>query len=92
MQDRVQQRLMDFHLAVVTDETQFPEFVHEGADAGSRGADHFRQRPLIETGIDRLRAAFLAEIGEQEQKAREPLLAGIEQLIDQILLDPAVAP
>ncbi len=56
---------MNLYPAVVTDEPQFPEFVHEGTHAGSRRADHLRQRPLIETCVDGLRAALLAEIGEQ---------------------------
>ena len=41
-------------------------------------------------GTDRLRAAFLAEIREQQKQPRKSLLARIEQLVDQILLDPAV--
>ena len=65
LQDRIQQRTVDLYVAVVTDEAQFPEFVHEGTDARSRRADHFRQRTLIETRIDGFRAALLAEIGEQ---------------------------
>jgi hypothetical protein len=33
---------MNFYPAVVIDEPQFPEFVHEGTDAGSRRADKRR--------------------------------------------------
>jgi len=48
---------------------------YKGTDAGSRHADHLRQRPLIDIRIDGLRAAFLAEIGEQQKKTREPGLS-----------------
>lgn len=82
---------MDLHIAIVTDEAQFPEFVHEGTDAGSRRANHLRQRPLIEICIDGLGAARLAEIGQKKEKARQPFLAGIEQLVDQILFNSAVS-
>jgi hypothetical protein len=90
LQDRVQQRTVNLYSAVVADEAQFSEFVHEGTDAGSRRADHLRQRPLIETCVDGLRAALLAEIGEQQKQTRKSLLAGIEELIDQIRFNPVV--
>ena len=37
-----------------------------------------------------LRPAFLAEIRKEKEKSGEALLARIEQLIDQVLFDPAV--
>jgi hypothetical protein len=37
-----------------------------------------------------LRATFLSEICEQEEKARKSFLARIEQLVDQILLNSTV--
>ena len=90
MQDRVQQRSMNLYLAVVADKTQLPEFIHERTNPGSRRANHLCQGPLIEICIDRLRATLLAEVGEKEKKTRQSLLSGIEQLIYQILLNPAV--
>jgi hypothetical protein len=60
-------------------------------DAGSGGADHLCQRLLADAWIDWLRAAFLSEMREQKEKAREPLLARNEQLVDQILFNPAVS-
>src|ERR1700729_4136135 len=78
IQNRVQQRTMDLDLAVITDEAQFSEFVHEGTPARSRRSHHPPQRPLIELCIDGLRATLLAEIGEQQKQACKPLLTGIE--------------
>jgi hypothetical protein len=60
------------------------------ADAGSGGADHLRQCLLTNFQTDRLQAAFLPEICEQQQRARKPPLARIEKLVDQVFFDPAV--
>ena len=79
---------MDFHRAVVADEPQFAEFVHEEAHAGACGADHLGQRLLAHLGDDRLGSAFLAEIRQEKKSPRQTLLARIEELIDQILFDP----
>jgi hypothetical protein len=90
VQHSAQERSVDFDFSIVADEPELAEPVHEKTDAGSRGADHVRQRFLIDIWTDRLRAAFLSEMREQKEKAREPLLARIEQLVDQILFNPAV--
>jgi hypothetical protein len=63
IQNSIQKRTMYLHLAVITDEAQFSEFVHEETHAGSRRADHFRQRSHW---IDGLRVTFFAEIGEKK--------------------------
>jgi hypothetical protein len=53
--------------------------------------------PIISASVswltldDRFRQAFLAEIRQQQKCPRQAFLAGIEQLIDQVLLDPTVA-
>ena len=91
-QDSVQQRTVNLDLAVVVDVPLFPEFVHEKTYPGTRGADHFRQRLLTEGDRDRLFAVLLAEIRQQQKQAREPPFAGVEELVDQIVLDPAVSP
>jgi hydroxyethylthiazole kinase-like uncharacterized protein yjeF len=91
VENGVQKRVVDLDLAVVTDEAELTEFVHEVAHAGSGGADHLRQCFLADLDLDRLQAAFLAEIRQQQQKPCQPLFARIEQLVDQIRLDPAVA-
>ena len=69
---------MDRYIPVVADEAQFPESVHESADVGSGGADHLCQCLLIDIWTDWLRASFVTEMREQEEKARETLLARIK--------------
>jgi hypothetical protein len=91
MQDRAQQRSVDLDVTVVIDEAKFAKLVHEKADTGSGGADHLCQSFLTNPQTDRLRAAFLSEISQQQQQARKPPLARIEELIDQVLLNPAIA-
>ena len=46
MQDNTQEGFVDADLAIVLDEAQFPEFVHEKIDPGPRCADHLRQHLL----------------------------------------------
>ena len=60
MQDDAQQGAMDRQLAVIGDEAQLPEFVHEMTDARARRADDLGQRFLADPVRDRLRPAFLA--------------------------------
>src|SRR5277367_4010901 len=86
-QHEVQQRTVNRNSSVVLDEPQLAEFVHEKTDAGSGRADHFRKRLLTDLRNQRLGPSFLAEIREQQQQAREPFLARVEQLIDQVRLD-----
>jgi hypothetical protein len=74
IQHRVQKRAVDFDFSVVADEAELAEFVHEEADAGAGGPDHLGQGFLTDVRADRLRGAFLAEIGQQKQQARQPLL------------------
>ena len=75
------------NMAVVIDETQLAELIREETDAGARGADHLGERFLTDLRNHRLRLAFLAEVRQQEQHPREPLLAGIKEVIHQILFD-----
>jgi hypothetical protein len=42
VQDNTQEGSVDVQAAVVPDESEFPEFVHEKIDPGPRCADHFR--------------------------------------------------
>jgi hypothetical protein len=62
-------------------------FVQEKAQAGSGRSDHLRQSRLIDRGIDGCWPSIFSEIGEQKQKACEPLLSRIEWLVDQIFFD-----
>src|SRR3984893_19479732 len=90
-QDHVQEGPVDFNSAVIVDKAQLPKSVHKKTDARSRRADHLRQGLLADFCNYRLRRSFLAEIRQQQKNPRQAFLARIEQLIDQVLLDPTVA-
>ena len=82
---------MDLNLAVVFDEAQFPEFVHEKIDPGPRCANHLRQHLLRYFGKRFVRMARCAIAREQQQRTRQSLLAGVEKLVYQVLLDSDVS-
>jgi hypothetical protein len=42
VQDNTEEGIVDLNTAVVLDEAQFPEFVHEKIDPGPRCANHLR--------------------------------------------------
>lgn len=71
----------------IINKPQLAELIHEETDARTGGADHFGQRFLTDLRNNRLRLALLPKVGQQQQRPRQPFLAGIEQLIHQILLD-----
>src|SRR5712664_3121208 len=71
-------------------EAQFPEFVHENTHIGARCANHSRKHLLRYFENHLLRLGFLTVASEQQKSAGQPFLAGIEKLIDQILLDSDV--
>jgi hypothetical protein len=87
VQDNTQEGIVDVDLAVVFDEAQFPEFVHEKIDPGPRCPNHLRQHHLRYFGEHLLRMALRAIAREQQQSTRQPFLAGVEELVDQILFD-----
>src|SRR5712664_3267013 len=91
VEDYAQERIVDVDLAVVLDKAQFPEFVHEKIDAGPRCADHLRQHLLRYFGKHLLSLARRAIAREQQQGARQTLLAGVEELVYQVLLDSRVS-
>src|SRR3982074_755959 len=75
MQNRVQQRTVDFDMPVVADQAKLAELVHEMADARSGGATHLGRCFLPEIRGDRLETASLAEMREQQEHAGKPPLA-----------------
>ena len=82
---------MDLKSAIVVlNEAEFPEFIHEKVDSGARCANHFRQHLLGNFGKHLFWLGFLAVPSEQQKSPRQPFLARIEKLIDQILLDSDV--
>src|ERR1700757_2026482 len=89
VQNNVEQRTMDlqraFRAAGIVNEAQLPESVHEEADTGSSGPNHFGQRLLADLGDNSFGNAILSKVREQQQDARQPFFTGVEQLVDQIL-------
>ena len=81
---------MDFKAAVVLNEAQLAELVHEETDSGPGGADHLGQGFLTDLRNHLLWRAVLAEVGEQEQYSRQPFLARVEKPVDEIFFDPDV--
>jgi hypothetical protein len=79
---------MHLQAAVVVNEAELPKLVHEETHPGPPRSDHFCQGFLTDPGHDRLMLPVFAEAGQQQENPRQPLLAGIEQLINQVLFDP----
>ena len=65
VEDNTQEGFVDLKSAIVMNEAQFPEFVHEKIDASPRCADHLRQRFLRYFGDQPHRRVFLAVTGQQ---------------------------
>ncbi len=70
--------------AVVFNEAQFPEPIHEEADTRSRCADHFGEGFLAHFRDEWYRLGFLAKVGHQQQKPSEAFFAGVEEMIHQV--------
>src|SRR5208282_5964505 len=66
--DDVEECRVDLQLAVIFDEAQFAEFVHEEIHPRAGRADPCRQNLLAHLG-DGLHLSFLAEVGQQQQEA-----------------------
>src|ERR1700675_1085398 len=90
VQDDTKEGRVDVETAIVSNEAQFPDFVHEKVDSGARCANHFRQSLLRYFGDHYLRLGLLAIASEQQKSPSQPFLARIEKLIDQVLLDSDV--
>jgi len=91
VKDDAEEGAIDLQAAVVFDEAELAEFVHEEIDAGAGGADHFGKHFLRDLGKDVFGFIFLAVAGEEKEGAGEALFAGIEELVDEIFLDANVA-
>jgi hypothetical protein len=91
VQDNTQQRSIYLQPAVVFDEAHLLKSIHEKIDARARSTNHFRERLLRYFGKHPVDLIQLAIAGQQQKRARQPLLAGVEKLVDQVLLDPDIA-
>ncbi|HKT79842.1 MAG TPA: hypothetical protein VJP86_06450 [Vicinamibacterales bacterium] len=85
-----EQRVVNLQLAVVFDEPEFAELVHEEVDARSRRPHHLGQRLLRQFRQHAMRRTRFTIARQEQQGAGEPLFARAEELIDGILFDPDV--
>lgn len=85
------QRAVNPQAAVIADEAQLAEFVHEEIYPRARGADHVGERILADALENVGAIGALAVLVEQEQGAGKALLAGVEDAIDQVFLDAPIA-
>ena len=90
VQDYTQEGAVDLKAAVVLDEPEFLEFIHEKIHSRARRPDRICQRFLRNPWKDALRLVVASVAGQQEQRAGQPLLRGIKKLIDQVRLDTNV--
>jgi len=86
VKDDVEEETMHGESADVLDKARLAELVFGETHAGPRSTDHLGQRFLADLRQGGLRLALFPNVGQQ-QHPRQPLLAGIKELIDQILLD-----
>jgi hypothetical protein len=86
VQDHAQKATMDRQTTVIAviDKAQLPEFVHEMTDSRPGRANHLCQVFLVDSGKYRFGFTFLAEMSQQQKHSSQTLLAGVEQLINQI--------
>src|SRR6267378_3201780 len=93
VQDDAQQRAVDLEreVAVVFDEAESLEFIQKEIHTRARRPDHFRQRRLRHLRHHANRLVLFPIACEQKERAGQPLLARVEELIDQVLFDPDVA-
>src|SRR5271169_1052609 len=62
VQNDIEQRAVDLQAAIVVNETQFPESVHEKADPRTSGTDHSGQGLLTDLGDHVFRHTLLAKM------------------------------
>src|SRR5678815_5006229 len=90
VEDDAEQRGVDLYLAVVLDEPKVSKFVHEEVDARTRRPDHFGKGFLGDLRYPPLRSRLIAVPGQQQQSPRQPLFAGVEDMIDEVGFDADV--
>lgn len=84
------QRAMDLDGAVVLDEAHPAELIHEEVDALPRSADHFSQTILADC-LQNCRPLFrVLIVGQEKKNPGKPLFAGVEHVIDEVLLHTLV--
>ncbi len=80
----IEKRFIYFDPAVVFDEAELAEPIHEEADAGPRRTDHLCQRFLRNGGNAGIVLSRLTEFGHEQKNARQAFFAGVEELVYEI--------
>ena len=75
---------MNTDATVVFNKAELAKAIHEEADAGPGGSNHFCQRFLRDLWDQRFRFSRLAKFRQQQENSRQSLFAGVEKLIDKI--------
>src|SRR5579864_5794191 len=78
-------------MTVVFYKAELAELVHEEVYPGARGPHPCRQNFLADSWNDHLEPSFLPEVSKEQENPCQPLLAGIEQLVDEIGLELHIA-
>ena len=92
-QHHAQEAIADRQRAIarIVDKAHRPELVHEMTDPRPRSTDHLCQVFPIDSGMDRFASAFLAKMRQQQENSGQAFLAGVEQMVYQILFKANVA-
>src|SRR6202035_6163680 len=87
------ERIVDLQSATVAvvDVPRLPELVHEEVDARARRSDHVGQRILSDVFQTRHPVTMVAGLRKRQQRPRQALLAEMQHVVDQVLLNAAVA-
>ena len=91
MQKDVQEGAMNFKSTVVVYKTEFAELIHEKANPRACRANETRERLLADIRSHQFVLTFLSETGQKQQDPRQPLFAGIKELIHEVLFDSNIA-
>jgi hypothetical protein len=91
MENHAEERTVNLKFAVVMNEAQLPEPVHEKVNASARCAHHFRKDFLTNFGhFNFFGHALFAETSKQKKNTGKPFLAGVKKLVNQVFLVPDV--
>jgi hypothetical protein len=92
VENHVQQGTVNVQVisGVIINKAELAEPIHEEADARPGCAHHLRQSLLAQPRNRHFGHPFLAEVRHQEKDSSQALLAGIEKLINQVILIPDV--
>jgi hypothetical protein len=78
VQDNTQQGRVDVNVAIILNQAQTLEFVHEKVDPGARGPNHFRQRLLRYFGKHLFRLVLLALLSARQKSAGQPAVVNAD--------------